>query len=566
LISIINIKTLASVTLYTLRLMKFKFIKSVILYRIDDFNFEYSNNYQQARNVSPTPLIDFKFDTNQGADTFQNSSIINNLPNRSFLNAPSSIDFNFNNLMKNNPIAPNNNISFDFSGSQKENQRSNPSAYSFDFNTSTNNGNNPNKIEFDFTNSNKYINALGGSPVDNNIFFRENLSENPLLRESAKNILENAFISTDKSSKSTIKETIDSLKTSNQDYDYGKARIEAYAPTNITNPSEANYKTALLDHHLMKELLSGVVFKGSNDFTKDLGEKYANDLNILNTNEIGARERYIAVTKALKEKLGSTEDDPLSLITKDIITKMGKVTVQERDKNGEVVKVEGKTKDLTITVENFQRYLDDPALQKAIQTEIDKRFHYQNNNYGTVIDNYRAKHPEIAPEKVKSEKGEASLLPATKDKLTTLNNQIQQLRKTGNSDPQLGDILIGSASDKTITPDDRKEKRKGWGDYDEFKWGESTYGTIFSTENKASIEKLYSENIKKGESVKHLDQFTALMVKLIEKGTNGTITNQEVDLLKKITIDSDWKPKGDSSKEIAATIINVIKDGSEFWK
>jgi hypothetical protein len=526
--------------------MKFKFIKSVILYRIGDFNFEYSNNYPQARNVSPTPMIDFRFDTDQGADTFQTSSIMNNLPNRSFLSTPR-------------------NILFDFSGSQTGNPISNPSAYSFDFNTSTNSGNNPNKIEFDFTNSNKYINALGITPIDNNIFFRENLSENPLLRESAKNILENAFISTDKSSKNTIKETIDLLKKNNQGYDYGKARTEAYAPTNITNPSEANYKTALLDHHLMKELLSGAVFKGSNDFTKDLGEKYANDLNTLNTNEVGARERYIAVTKALKEKLGSTGDDPLSLITKDIITKMGKVTVQERDENGEVIKVEGKTKDLTITAENFERYLDDPALQKAIQTEIDKRFHYQNNNYGTVIDNYRAKHPEIAPEKVKSENGKASLSTATKEKLTALNTQVQGLKKTGNSDSKLGDILIGSASDKSITPDDRKE-RKGWGDYDEIKWGESTHGTIFTAENKASIEKLYSENIKKGESVKHLDQFTALMVKLIEKGTNGTITNQEVDLLKKITIDSDWKPKGDSSKKIAATIINVIKDGSDFWK
>ena len=550
--------------------MKFKFIKSVILYRIGDFNSEYSSNCQEARNVAPTPLIDFEFDTNQGADTFQNFSIINNLPNRSFLSAPPNISFDFSssqvgNLTSNpSALSAPPNISFDFSSSQVGNLTSNPSAYSFDFNTSTNSGNNPNEIEFDFTARNPYIDAFGGAPVDNNIFFRENLSENPLLSESAKNILENGFIATDKNSKSTIKETIDSLKKNNTGYDYGQARVEAYASNNITNPSEANYRTALLDHHLMKELLSGVVFKGSNDFTKDLGEKYANDLNTLNTNEVGARERYIAVTKALEEKLGSTGDDPLSLITKDIITKMGKVTVQERDNNGEVIKVEGKTRDITITAENFERYLDDPALQKAIQTEIDKRFHYQNNNYGTVIDNYRAKHPEIAPEEVKSEKGQASLSKETKDKLTFLNTQIEQLRKTGNSNSELGDILIGSASDNTITAGDRQE-RKNWGDYKEIKWGESEHGSIFSTENKALIEELYSENIKEGENVKHLDQFTALMVKLLEKGANGTITNQEVDFLKKITIESDWQPRGDSSRKIATEIIKTIKDGSDFW-
>jgi hypothetical protein len=474
---------------------------------------------------------------------------------------PKQFSFNFGNTGNDVPIFPSlfkfnsGGSSFDFSSSNglinSFYTKSNDSAFKFDFSS-------PNELINSF-------NFNGGGSTDPTIPFRETLAHNPLLKQSATNILENAFISTDKSSKNTIKETIDLLKKNNKGYDYGKARTEAYAPTNITNPNEANYKTALLDHHLMKELLSGVVFKGSNDFTKDLGEKYANDLNTLNTNEVGARERYTAVTKALKEKLGSTGDDPLSLITKDIITKMGKVTVQERDENGEVIKVEGKTKDLTITAENFERYLDDPALQKAIQTEIDKRFHYQNNNYGTVIDNYRAKHPEIAPEKVKSENGKASLSTTTKDKLTSLNTQVQKLKKTGNSDTKLGDILIGSASDKAITPNDRKE-RKSWGDYDEIKWGESTHGNIFSTENKALIEKLYSENIKKGESVKHLDQFTALMVKLVEKGTNGTITNQEVDLLKKITIDSDWKPKGDSSKKIAAAIINVLKGGSDFWK
>ena len=60
---------------------------------------------------------------------------------------------------------------------------------------------------------NSGINTNSAS-VDQTIAFRETLSENPLVEKSAQNILENGFISTDRNSKSTIKETVDLIKGS----------------------------------------------------------------------------------------------------------------------------------------------------------------------------------------------------------------------------------------------------------------------------------------------------------------------------------------------------------------
>jgi hypothetical protein len=56
------------------------------------------------------------------------------------------------------------------------------------------------------------------------------------------------------------------------------------------------------------------------------------------------------------------------------------------------------------------------------------------------------------------------------------------------------------------------------------------------------------------------------MTTLIDKGTKGTLTNQEVSFLKKITIDNDWKPQGDTSKRLATEIIKVLGNSNLQWQ
>ena len=408
--------------------------------------------------------------------------------------------------------------------------------------------------------------GTNSTSVDQTIAFRETLSENPLVEQSAQNILENGFISTDRNSKSTIKETTDLIK-GDTSFDYMASRKSSYDPKNIKSPSKQNYYTALLDQHLTRDILAGTVFKGTNDFTKDLGEKYANDLSTLNRDEVSSRERYRAMAEKIKSKTG---EDLLNILTKDIINKAGEIKVQERNKDGEIIKTDGKPKEIIITAENFERYLDDPTVQKAIEKEVNKRTYYQNNNYRTVIDNYRAINPDAAPIENKSEKSKATLPEATKTEFNKLKQAITKLRTVKDNDKSL-DLLTGSSPTnnlqgyKGITNKER-EARKGWGDYKEIKWDGSTHGSIFTDENKTLINELYSSNIEKGTSVKHLDQFSALMMALIDKGTKGNLTNQEVSFLKKITIDSDWKPQGDTSKKLATEIIKILGNSNLQWQ
>ena len=424
---------------------------------------------------------------------------------------------------------------------------------------------------FDFTSGNAFngLDFTGGSSADTKLFFRKNLAENPLVQQSATNVLAHGFIPTDKNTKNTIKETIALIK-GNGNFDYAQARSTAYKTENLRAPSKESYYTALLDQHIAKDLLAGVVFKGSNKFSAELDEKYANDMGVLNRSEVSARERYKAVSKALQEELGLGAGlDPLSVLTKNIISKAGEIKVQERDANGEIVKIDDKPNEILITLENFERYLDDPTLQKAIEKEINNRTYYQNNNYAAVMDNYRAKNPDIAPDEKVSEKSKAKLPEDTKQKLTTLASTINPLL-TVNENGTNVDFLTGSGEEnkqknKLITSRER-EARRGWGDYKEIKWGSSEHGNIFTQENKALIDQLYAENIKEGGiDVKHLDQFTSLMVTLVDKASKGTLTNQEVAFLKKISIPSDWKPDGASSKNIAREVIKVLGDSNLKW-
>jgi hypothetical protein len=407
-----------------------------------------------------------------------------------------------------------------------------------------------------------------GASSDNTIPFRETLSKNPLIEQSAQNILEHGFISTNRNSKSTIKETIDLIKGVTL-FNYMASRKSTYDTNNIKSPSEQNYYTALLDQHLTRDILAGVVFKGTNNFTKDLGEKYANDLSTLNRDEFSSRERYRAMAEKIKSK---TDQDLLNILTKDIINKAGEIKVQERNKDGEIIKTDEKPKEIIITAENFERYLDDPTVQKAIEKEVNKRTYYQNNNYRTVIDNYRAINHSAAPTENKPEKSKATLPEATKTEFNELKQAITQLRTVKDNNKSL-DLLTGSSPTnnlqgyKGITNTERTVTRKGWGDYKEIKWGKSTHGSIFITdENKKVINELYSNNIERGTSVKHLDQFSALMMALIDKGTKGNLTNQEVSFLKKITIDSDWKPQGNTSQKLATEIIRVLGSSNLQWQ
>jgi hypothetical protein len=410
------------------------------------------------------------------------------------------------------------------------------------------------KFNFDF---NPLQSGTGGSS-DNTIPFRETLSKNPLIEQSAQNILEHGFISTNRNAKSTIKETTDLIK-GDASFDYMASRKSTYDPKNIKSPSKQNYYTALLDQHLTRDILVGTVFKGTNNFTKDLGEKYANDLDTLNRDEVSSRERYRAMAEKIKSKTG---EDLLNIITKDIIAKAGEIKVQERNKDGEIIKIDGKPKEIIITAENFERYLDDPTVQKAIEKEVNKRTYYQNNNYRTVIDNYRAINPDAAPIENKSEKSQVKLPDATKEEFNTLNQAIPGLRKVRDNNKNL-DLLIGSSRKENlqgyngITSQDRQE-RSGWGDYKEIKWGDTTYGSIFIAENEQVVNDLYSNNIEKGTHVRFLDQFSALMTTLIDKGTKGTLTNQEVSFLKNITVVNDWKPAGETSKKLSTEIIKVL--------
>jgi hypothetical protein len=410
------------------------------------------------------------------------------------------------------------------------------------------------KFNFDFN----PLQSGTGASSDNTIPFRETLSKNPLIEQSAQNILENGFISTNRNSKSTIKETTDLIK-GNASFDYMASRKSTYDTQNIESPSKQHYYTALLDQHLTRDILVGVVFKGTNNFTKDLGEKYANDLDTLNRDEVSSRERYRAMAEKIKSKTG---EDLLNIITKDIIAKAGEIKVQERNKDGEIIKIDGKPKEIIITAENFERYLDDPTVQKAIEKEVNKRTYYQNNNYRTVIDNYRAINPDAAPIENKSEKSKATLPEATKEEFNRLNQAIPGLRTVKDNDQSL-DLLTGSSPTNNLQgyqgiTNKEREARKGWGDYREIKWDGSTHGSIFTDENRKVINELYSNNIEKGTSVKHLDQFSALMTTLIDKGTKGTLTNQEVSFLKNITVVNDWKPAGETSKKLSTEIIKVL--------
>ena len=422
---------------------------------------------------------------------------------------------------------------------------------------------------FDFTSSNAFngLDFTGGS-ADTKLFFRENLAENPLVQQSATNVLAHGFIPTDKNAKSTIKETIDRIK-GNGSFNYAQARSIAYKTENLKAPSKESYYTALLDQHIAGDLLAGVVFKSSNKFSTDLSEKYANDMGVLNRSEVSARERYTAVSKALQKELGLGAGlDPLSVLTKDIISKAGEIKVQERDAKGEIIKVDDKPKEILITLENFERYLDDPALQKAIEKEINNRTYYQNNNYAAIMDNYRAKNPDIAPDEKVSAKSKAKLPQDTKQKLTTLVRTINPLLTVNENGTNIN-LLTGSGEEnkqknKLITSKER-EARKGWGDYKEIKW-DNTHGNILTKENKDLINQLYAENIKEGVDVKHLDQFTSLMVTLVDKASKGTLTNQEVAFLKKISIPSDWKPDGASSQNIAREVIKILGNSDLKWQ
>ena len=453
------------------------------------------------------------------------------------------------------------NFQFQFFNSQLPSV-SNPEAHTgikFNFNSS-NDGTNFAFNGLDFT---------GGS-IDPTISFRKTLAENPLVNKSATNILENGFIATDKNSKSTIKETIDLINQNGESFNYTESRKSTYDPENIksSHKTKQNYYTALLDQHLTRDILVGVVFRGTNNFTDDLGEKYANDLDTLNRDEVSSRERYRAMAKQIKS---TTEHDLLNILTKDIINKAGEIKVQERDESGEIIKKDGKPQEIIITADNFERYLDDPTVQKAIEKEANKRTYYQNNNYRTVIDNYRAIYPDVAPVESKSERSKATLPEATKVEFNTLKFvHILRLREVEDKGEEL-DLLIGTSSEdnlqgyKGITNKEREE-RKGWGDYKEIKWDGSTHGSIFTEQNRELINELYSNNIEKGTSVKHLDQFSALMIALIDKGSKGTLTNQEVSFLKDITIESDWKPEGDTSKGLATEIIKVLGNSNLQWQ
>ena len=188
-----------------------------------------------------------------------------------------------------------------------------------------------------------------------------------------------------------------------------------------------------------------------------------------------------------------------------------------------------------------------------------------------MIDNYRAIYPDVAPVESKSERSKATLPEATKVEFKTLKFvHILRLREVEDKGKEL-DLLIGTSSEdnlqgyKGITNKEREE-RKGWGDYEPITWDGSTHGSIFTEQNRELINELYSNNIEEGTLVTHLDQFSALMIALIEKGSKGTLTNQEVSFLKKITIPSDWKPEGDTSKGLATEIIKVLGNSHLQWQ
>lgn len=528
-----------------------------ILFRADNLEFVFPGfeNYRHPTQIQACNSTETANNTNSGdvfvpqskTGSFTDASTLSFRSDTTFPAASQAFQFNQDNFKATTPKEIK--VNYDFGLNQPSGEHS-----GFDFAV-----NNPfNGLDF-----------TGNSSADTKLFFRENLAENPLVQQSATNILAHGFIPTDKNAKSTIKETIALIK-GNGNFDYALARSTAYKTENLRAPSKESYYTALLDQHIAGDLLPGVIFKSSNKFSTELSEKYANDMGVLNRSEVSARERYKAVSKALQKELGLKAGlDPLSVLSKDILSKAGEIKVQERDAKGEIIKVDGKPKEILITLGNFERYLDDPTLQKAIEKEINNRTYYQNNNYAAVIDNYRAKNPDIAPDEKVSEKSKAKLPQDTKQKLTTLVGTINPLLSV-NDNGTTKQLLTGSGEEnkqknKLITSQER-EARKNWSDYKDIKWGSSEHGNIFTQENKALIDQLYAENIKEGGiDVKYLDQFTSLMVTLVNKASKGTLTNQEVAFLKKISIESDWKPDGTSSKNIAREVIKVLGDSNLKW-
>jgi hypothetical protein len=529
-----------------------------ILFRADNLEFVFPGfeNYRHPTQIQPFNSNEALNNTNSG-DVFVPQSKIG------LSNDPSTLSFASNTNFSAASSAVPTVFQFNQGNFNSATPKEIKVSYDFELNKSSDG-----QTGFDFT-TNDLANGLdftGSSSADTKLFFRENLAENPLVQQSATNILENSFIPTDKNTKSTIKETIDLIK-GNKSFNYAQARSTAYETKNLTDPSKESYYTAVLDRHIAEDLLAGVVFKSSNKFTTELGEKYANDMEILNRSEVSARERHKAVSKSLQKtlKLGAGLD-PLSILTKDIISKAGEIKVQERDAKGEIVKVDGKSKEILITLGNFERYLDDPALQKAIEKEINNRTYYQNNNYAAIIDNYRAKHPDMAPDEKVSGKSKAKLSQDTITAFKTLSSKINPLLTVKDKNILTGSGEEDKQKNKLITSKER-EARKGWGDYREIKWGNSEHGTIFTQENKALINQLYAENIKEGGiDVKYLDQFTSLIVTLVNKASTGTLTNQEVTFLKKISIESDWKPDGASSKNIAREVIKVLGNSDLKWQ
>lgn len=339
---------------------------------------------------------------------------------------------------------------------------------------------------------------------------------------------------------------------------------DARSQIGTVSPASEHYQTALIEQSMVHDVINGFVFGNNSEVLnkklESLDPKYKEALKSKGFTDSSVRERYLAMVAAYGDKGFSPEQNPLSVVMKDIIqgtikeleSKGRTLEVDKRDDKGEVVKDENrKILKESITIDNFVRYLDDPSLQNAIGNYVKSNADYHKGGYERIIADYQAHHPDVVPVTDTNTDEPSSV---SKTQLTNASGIYGKIDAVQNKP-----YVLDASNPKSKSEELRNQEK--WDDYAEIQWGaESEQGLFFKTDGaKERVEKLYKDLVDEN-SLERMDQITVLVVTLLKKASNGQkLTNEQRQFLKDISNNNNsWTPKGASTKKIDE-IIQTIK-------
>ena len=415
------------------------------------------------------------------------------------------------------------------SGSQIPPLEFDSSLINADFDTGTLNNGKSQYFQADFKpRSNLYLSGSESSPANL-------LAGVPLVQMGAED-----------STKKTFKELLDSKNLQ---------RLIADARSKIgkVSPTKEYYHTALIEQSMVHDVISGFVFGNNSEVLnkklESLDPKYKEALKSKGFTDSSVRERYLAMVAAYGDQGFSPEQNPLSVVIKDIIqgtvkeleSKGRTLEVDKRDDKGEVVRENGKITKEIITVDNFTKYLDDSTLQSGISKYVKSNADYHKGGYERIIADYQAKNPEIVPVTYTDEPNSVSKIQL--ENLSKIDSEIEQVQNKP--------FVLYNSGFKVKNEDLRK--KENWDDYKKIQWGASSDQGLFFKINgsKEKTEKLYKDLVA-NESLERMDQITVLIMTLLKRSKDGgKLTNEQRQFLQDITNSNDsWTPAGSSTQSI----------------